>query len=373
MKRRGMIGLGAIPWATVPIQDAQAQRPPVAGAPAPPQGAFADGESHPLSSRFPNLQAARAVFPHAVAMTDEIDWCVLQGAINAVEARGSGALHVPNTGKAYVLNRGLVINPHRITVRGDGATLDFRRLPGNARGIWFKADGAPQYGHEKHFFEGFELVGPGGRDGSPCAMFFQTDTAPLSTRVQVRDCTIHGFGFGLLFGHRAYLISFDHVSVYACHFCVHAPYDLQDAGESVVFTACSFFNSRCAISNPASFGLKFNGCSLDYCQRMVWDNNGPIEFFGCHIEMNPPVEPPFHCNHGKLQFFGGMFLIHNPNRAPARQAELFAFNQAGASVHMFGLSGWNWHTTSGRLSNGPGRIYSYPGTEINTAPAGYAR
>ena len=104
---------------------------------------MADGASHPLSSRFPSLAAAKAVYPHASALTDEIDWCVLQGAINATAARGGGAVQVPNTGRPYLLNKDLVINPNLVTMRGEGSALHFGKLKGPQRAIWFKADGAP--------------------------------------------------------------------------------------------------------------------------------------------------------------------------------------------------------------------------------------
>ncbi|MBX5744466.1 hypothetical protein ISE01_31015, partial [Pseudomonas aeruginosa] len=37
-------------------------------------GAIADGAYHPLSERFATLAEAQAVYPHATALTDSIDW-----------------------------------------------------------------------------------------------------------------------------------------------------------------------------------------------------------------------------------------------------------------------------------------------------------
>lgn len=57
-------------------------------------GAVADGTSHPLSERFTTLASAQEVYPHAQALTDEIDWAALQAGANALtfgqtlEARG---------------------------------------------------------------------------------------------------------------------------------------------------------------------------------------------------------------------------------------------------------------------------------------------
>lgn len=46
-------------------------------------GAIADGESHPLSERYATLGQAQAVYPFATSLTNEIDWCALQMALNS--------------------------------------------------------------------------------------------------------------------------------------------------------------------------------------------------------------------------------------------------------------------------------------------------
>lgn len=45
-------------------------------------GAIGDGNSHPLSNYFATLAAAQVVYPHATALTNEIDWCAIQAAVN---------------------------------------------------------------------------------------------------------------------------------------------------------------------------------------------------------------------------------------------------------------------------------------------------
>lgn len=379
MNRRGLIG--GLPLAAAPGAALAQGRAPNQGAARPalpagprgpllPEGAIADGTSHPLSERFPNLAAARATFPHAGAMSDEIDWCALQGAIDRAIAQGGGAVHVPNGGRGYVLNRGLIVNPNLVTLRGDGSLLDFRSLPVGGRALWFKADGAPAYGHDRHVFEGFDLLGPG-RDPDTIGVFFQTDTPGLSSRTQMRDCVVRHFRVALEMGHRAYLISFAHCSFYECYYVLRAPAGLEDAGESVTFNQCVLFNSYCLIANMAGFGLRFIGCALDYATRIVWDNNGHIDFVSCHIEFAPPTEVPFHNGVGRIDFHGGFIQIHGD--AEPRVAGLFASNIASATYHMFGLRGWNWGTTTGRLADGPAKIYWHEGTAIDAPPEGYQR
>lgn len=60
-------------------------------------GAIADGISHPLSERYASLAAAQAVYPHAEALTDQIDWAAAQAAVNAIPSAlpGGGEVHFP--------------------------------------------------------------------------------------------------------------------------------------------------------------------------------------------------------------------------------------------------------------------------------------
>ncbi|WP_027907104.1 hypothetical protein [Pseudomonas taiwanensis] len=76
-------------------------------------GAIADGTYHPLSERFATLSAAQAVYPHATALTDSIDWAAFQAAIN------SGAPRVHTPGGHYVLNKGTLCT-RDIVYSGDG-------------------------------------------------------------------------------------------------------------------------------------------------------------------------------------------------------------------------------------------------------------
>lgn len=77
-------------------------------------GAIGDGASHPLSAFYGSLGAAQAVFPHAVALTDEIDWAATQAAINA-----SGTREVVMPRGKYIWNRPIVGVPGMALV-GDG-------------------------------------------------------------------------------------------------------------------------------------------------------------------------------------------------------------------------------------------------------------
>lgn len=93
-------------------------------------GAIGDGNQHPLSERYATLAAAQVDYPHALALTDQIDWAASQAAINYVAnivtggARG-GWLEFP-AGR-YVTNRELVVDVGKpVNIRGCGEGTQFR-------------------------------------------------------------------------------------------------------------------------------------------------------------------------------------------------------------------------------------------------------
>lgn len=78
-------------------------------------GAIADGAYHPLSERFATLAEAQAVYPHATALTDSIDWAACQAALNS-----GGIVDFSGNPRNYNINRDLV-------VAVDGTTLLLRK------------------------------------------------------------------------------------------------------------------------------------------------------------------------------------------------------------------------------------------------------
>ena len=82
-------------------------------------GAIADGTLHPLSERYATLADAQAVYPHATALTQSIDWAAAQAALNS----GAPRVHFP--GGRYTLSDDLYRSSSVMLV-GDGTTsLEF--------------------------------------------------------------------------------------------------------------------------------------------------------------------------------------------------------------------------------------------------------
>ena len=55
-------------------------------------GAIGDGSSHQAATRYNSLGALQGVYPFATALTNELDWCAWQAAINAAAALSNGGV-----------------------------------------------------------------------------------------------------------------------------------------------------------------------------------------------------------------------------------------------------------------------------------------
>ena len=85
-------------------------------------GAIGDGSSHPLSEFYASLGQAQADFPHALSLSDEVDWAGIQKAIEACKALGKATVYLP-PGR-YRLRRAVRPEVDDITLLGSpGSTL----------------------------------------------------------------------------------------------------------------------------------------------------------------------------------------------------------------------------------------------------------
>lgn len=89
-------------------------------------GAIGDGNPHPLSEVFPTLVTAQMKYPHATALTNQIDWCAIQGAANSII---SGEVFVP---KGVYRTHASIELTSDICLKGSGWTSTFIKLTDDA-------------------------------------------------------------------------------------------------------------------------------------------------------------------------------------------------------------------------------------------------
>ncbi|CAM4318022.1 hypothetical protein BOTU111921_22965 [Bordetella tumbae] len=98
-------------------------------------GAIGDGVSRPLSTIFATLALAQQVYPHATALSDELDWAAFQAALNLGKTKGGLTIYCPGTDSIYVFGENVLSfgsNAKGIRFIGDGGVLRFRRYGGTA-------------------------------------------------------------------------------------------------------------------------------------------------------------------------------------------------------------------------------------------------
>ncbi len=342
-------------------------------------GAIGDNNSHALSTITTlngtnttgwTLAQWQAVFPHALALSDEIDWCAIQAAVNVATSKTEGGLVVvPNTGNRYKLNRGLIINPRLVSVRGNGAVLDFTQVTTNgSKCISFVQSSGPDYGHAKNAFNGFEIRGPGRGNAGVVGIYYGTGTASegRSSRAVLRDVVMHQFDIGLQLGNNAYCIHHDRVDIFECNLIFQCYWDLQNTGEQITFTNCTMFNSTACFDNRGRAHISCSHCSFDYMGSVINSNAGIIDLLGCRVEMSPPAQTMFTCwGDGRINIMGGFYLVNGPESSTTAP-NVFYMDDAAGSAHIWSLTTYNTTTPSGVFAAGPGKVYLYDQKTIIT-------
>ena len=128
------------------------------------------GVSRPLSTWYGSLAAAQVDYPAALALTDEVDWCVWQGALNAIYTTGvsagsnwaSATLQANGT---YIVNRTIVGNFLAVRIAGTHPNDRFVTAGLGADSITYNGvDGtvdAPIYIFDLYLFDEFGNPPPG--------------------------------------------------------------------------------------------------------------------------------------------------------------------------------------------------------------------
>jgi hypothetical protein len=110
----------------------KAKRPTPAGwFDAADYGAIGDGSSHPLSGYFASLGAAQAVYPHATALSNEMDWAAIQAAINAAMAAETKVSGPDSKGGRVHVGRGVYLCDQPLDCKSSTGL----RISGNGQGV----------------------------------------------------------------------------------------------------------------------------------------------------------------------------------------------------------------------------------------------
>lgn len=298
----------------------------------------------------------------------------IQQANDYLRENGGGYINLIG-GYTYKINTPLIIDCGAgVGIRGNGAWLDARALPGNVAAITL-ASRAPSstvipnvdtnttnYHGKRVEIEGFTLVGIS--TGAQTHHGIDVNMSPASStrapRPTVRNVTIEGFDRQIRHRNFAYLVTFIN------GVCNNGLKSLSleggaDQGEQSNFSNWTFGNSDIGLyinTQPESGTVEnvdanFDGCSFDYnTQQIVFVSGyGRIRFKpGCHFEWNSSTtNPPFDfataASNRLLWLFDSINIFHTGtknwrtafvvgNNHDVRIKDYYAHNMTGVGIQM---------------------------------------
>lgn len=143
-------------------------------------------------------------------------------------------------------------------------------------------------GHNYRELENFKIAGRSDQGAFVDGILFDTPSAGLSSRAQMRNVDISdGMGRGLVFANRTYLNTFINMRVVTAKACVETLTGSADAGENISFFGGNFGGGECGIRNPGGMDIRLFGTSIDFSRQ--WIVGGNIKLIGGHLEMNAPT------------------------------------------------------------------------------------
>ena len=234
----------------------------------------------------------------------------LQQANDYLRGNGGGYINLVG-GRTYKINTPFILDCGAgVGIRGNGAWLDAKALPGTSAAITLASRAPSQlvisgvdtnttnYHGKRVEVEGFTLVGlaTGSQTHHGIDINMSPAVATRAPRPTVRNVTIDGFDRQIRHRNFAYLVTFSN------GLCNNGLKSLSleggtDQGEQTNFIVWTFANSNIGLyvdTQPESgtaenVDVNFDGCSFDYnAQQIVFASGyGRIRFKpGCHFEWN---------------------------------------------------------------------------------------
>ena len=129
-------------------------------------GAIADGNSHPLSSRYGNLTDAQLDYPHVTSLSQEIDWAAIQAAVDYAVSSGIGRVTLGHG--RFILSDTISLTGRGIAIVGyEASSRQFGSGPRASYLIW-TGGAAPMFtcaGASFGIFRGFGVENRGAATG----------------------------------------------------------------------------------------------------------------------------------------------------------------------------------------------------------------
>ena len=207
----------------------------------------------------------------------------IQEAINRVSING-GTLKLEN--KTYTVTSTLTIDVSKLSIDGNGATIDFSQAPSDTNCFKLISTATTPYLNNGHFIKSLEIVGKG-KTYTQTAFICDSDIeARATSHLDFEKLNIHEFGIGFNFKRYCYMLRFHSVDIFNTGVCLDMPANGADTGENFNFYGCGLFNSDTVLRCRNTEGsFHFTACSIDYVDYafdMV--SSSRVTFMNGHIE-----------------------------------------------------------------------------------------
>jgi len=332
-----------------------------------PFGAYGDGQSHPLSSKFQTLQKAKEMYPHATSLNDEIDWCAIQKAIDYVERRSSlkvysatmrfmynseGLKEVYLPSGVYMLGtKTLSINVATTSLIGNGSSLNCQKTK-----LGIRLYGGDHVGRTQTFTALKNINMFGNRESGSIAILMRGEASDKPVQwISCENINIQHFGTALKYEKNAHQINFFNFTSSRCETNIHVANE-SNMGERLTFVGGTISDSTLNIFMECMSGsIKLTNVSLNYSDQYMKVTGGRISLANCHIEGRSDVA------YG-IEVYGNASAVqlNQTEILPGRRSE-YAFGYSDETVNLGGISITDCHIfgsnyTVHSLIKGKGRV-----------------
>jgi hypothetical protein len=245
-------------------------------------GAVGDGGSHPLSTKYATINDAQAIYPHATALTNEIDWCAIQMAINNYTN-----ILIPHG--SYKLSAALVINRNGVHISGGEDGMYYTKLSALGASSAFII----QSGHRNITISDLNIF-DGGKIASVCAgidISKGSGAGGSAHFLTFKRLQIERFGCGISTGRDVVSGADDDATVvWNCKF-----EDIKINARSLTDNA---YGIVMALNNVPNFCIEFNGVYVNGFKYPLRIAGTKAQFNSCNFGISAinAIHVDIHCN-----------------------------------------------------------------------------
>lgn len=293
----------------------------------------------------------------------------IESALDALGAGEGEIVLLPRAG-AHTVTKPLRIegNRHRI-VGGYGAVINASAITSGAV-FHIGSDAPTAYRQVRTPLENFELVG-NSKTGNATAIYMDEPGIGAS-HFSFTDLNIHDFGTGVALKDNAYILNFDHVSIWNTSTGLKMLGDQENGGERITFNHSTIFNSILGIYGGHGEVFLVD-TSLDYNEVMIDSPDSRVTMYACHVETYPTRAQPLFKTSGQagsVKMIGGTVTLNGPTGVATIPAIIDNNSSYNAGSRFIGVNFNNCLTKTGYFATGNGYTatdddLTYGGTSLN--------